>query len=118
MNPYLKMQVETSTPVERVILLYDKAILLLKEALTSLRQGDIPGKVNSIAKAERIIQVLNSSLDMEAGGEVAKSLREFYETLLAGLFIANKDNDELALENAIMMLERVKEAWEEVKLKG
>jgi len=55
---------------------------------------------------------------MEAGGEVARNLREFYETLLVGLFIANKDNDEVALENVIMMLERVKEAWEEIKLKS
>ena len=112
------MQVDTSTPVERVILLYDKAILHLKEALISLRQGDIPSKVNSIARAERIVQVLNSSLDMEAGGDVARALRDFYETVLTGLFIANKDNDERVLENVIMMLERVKGAWEEVKLKG
>ncbi len=117
MNPYLKMQVDTSTPVERVVLLYDKAIVLLKEAIEALKVGDIPRKVNSIAKAERIIQVLNSSLDMEAGGEVAKVLREFYDTVLAGLFVANKDNDKQVLENIIMMLEAVREAWEEVNSK-
>jgi flagellar protein FliS len=117
MNPYLKVQVETSTPVERVVLLYDKLLLLLKEAEEAIKSGDVPKKVNCIAKAEKIVRVLDSSLDFESGGEVAKSLREFYQTLSAGLFIVNKEGELQVLNNLIMMVETVKEAWEELKLK-
>jgi len=115
MNPYLKVQVETATPVERVILLYDRVVLLLKEALDALEEGDTPRKVNSIAKAEKIVQVLSSSLDFEAGGEVARVLRDFYETLLTGMFVANRDGDPQVLKNLITMVEEVKGAWEEVR---
>ena len=114
-NPYLKMQVEVASPVERVVLLYDKAILLLKEALEALDKGDIPRKVNLIAKADKIIRVLNSSLDMENGGEVAKALRRFYDHLLDILVVANGKNDRELLSTAIEMLETVKSAWEEIK---
>ncbi len=117
MNPYLKMQVETSTPVERVVLLYDKLLILLKEAFSAIEEGSVERKVNSLSKAERIITMLNSSLDMEKGGEVAKTLRDFYETILWGIFVVNRDNDLKALENLIYMVNEVKGAWEEIALK-
>lgn len=114
-NPYLKMQVEVASPVERVVMLYDKVIVLLKEALHSLDKGDIVGKVNAIAKADKILRVLNASLDMENGGEVAENLRNFYEYLLDMLVLANGKNDKELLKTAIEMLETVKSAWEEIK---
>ena len=114
-NPYLKMQVEVASPVERVVMLYDKVILLLKEALESMDRDDVVGKVNAIARADKIIRVLNASLDMENGGEVAKALRQFYDYLLDMLIIANGRNDRTLIETAIEMLETVKSAWEEIK---
>jgi len=117
MNPYLKMQVETATPVERVVLLYEKLLLLLKDALSALEEGDVQRRINSIAKAERIVQVLNGSLDMEAGGDVARSLREFYQALLSGMFAVIREGDREILKNLIMMVKEVKEAWAEVSSK-
>lgn len=114
-NPYLKTQVETASPVERVVMLYDKAILLLKDALEAINEGDIVRKANNIAKADKIIRVLNTSLDMEQGGEVAKSLRQFYDHVLDMLVLANGRNDGELLSTAVEMLETVKSAWEEIK---
>ncbi|WP_456456128.1 flagellar export chaperone FliS [Thermovibrio sp.] len=117
MNPYLKLQVETSTPVERVVLLYDRLLVLLKEAFSAIEEGDVKKKVNALSKAERIITLLNSSLDMEKGKDVAKALRDFYETIQWGIFIVNRDNDLKALKNLIYMVKEVKGAWEEIALK-
>ena len=114
-NPYLKMQVEVASPVERVIMLYDKAILLLKEAVQSIDEDNVVNKVNAIARADKIIRVLNASLDMENGGEIAKTLRQFYDHLLDILVLANGQNDKELIEMAIKMLETVKSAWEEIK---
>ena len=117
MNPYLKTQVDTSTPVERVILLYDKAIVLLQEAIDAINAGDVVRKVNAIVKADRILRVLNASLDMERGGEVAENLRKFYNHILDMLVVANAENNVDLLEAAIEMLKTVKVAWEEIKEK-
>jgi len=114
-NPYLKTQVEISSPVERVVMLYDRAILLLKDALRAMEEDDVVRKANNIAKADKIIRVLNASLDMEQGGEVARALRQFYNHLLDMLILANGRNDRELLSAAIEMLETVKSAWEEIK---
>jgi len=116
-NPYLKMQVETASPIEHVILLYDKTIVLLKEADECIEKNDVPGKVNAIAKADRIIRVLNSSLDMENGGEIAKNLRDLYDFILNSLIIVNAKNDRKLLNDIIEILETLKEGWEGIKNK-
>ena len=114
-NPYLKTQVEIASPVERVVMLYDKVIILLKDASEAIDEGDVVRKANDIAKADKIIRVLNASLDMEQGGEVAESLRRFYDHILDMLILANGKNDKELLSIAIEMLETVKSAWEEIK---
>ncbi len=114
-NPYLKLQVEVASPVERVVMLYDRAILLLKDALEALEEEDILRKANSIARADKIIRVLDASLDMENGGELAQNLRNFYNYLLDILIVANGKNDKELLSTAIEMLETVKSAWEKIK---
>ncbi|RUM91142.1 MAG: flagellar export chaperone FliS [Thermovibrio sp.] len=114
-NPYLKMQVETSSPVEHIILLYEKVILLLKEADNCIEKNDVQGKVNAIIKADRIIRFLNSSLDMENGGELAKNLRDLYEFILYYLITVNAKNDRKLLSDLIYILETLKEGWEGIK---
>lgn len=116
-NPYLKLQVETASPVEHVILLYEKVILLLKETNNCIEINDIKGKVDAIVKADRIIRVLNSSLDMENGGELAKNLRDLYDFILHSLIIVNAKNDKKLLNDLIYILETLKEGWEGIKNK-
>ncbi len=116
-NPYLKMQVETASPVEHVILLYDKVILLLKEAIEAIDKGDVQAKIDAIVKADRIIRVLNNSLDMERGGEIAANLRKLYDFILDNLVIANGKNDKQLLGDLIDILTTLKEGWEGIKNK-
>jgi len=116
-NPYLKMQVETASPVEHVILLYEKIIVLLKEADDCISRNDVQGKINALIKADRILRVLNDSLDMENGGEIAKNLRELYDFILNSLVIVNARNDQKLLSDIIDILETLKEGWEGIKNK-
>ncbi|WP_163328960.1 flagellar export chaperone FliS [Desulfurobacterium thermolithotrophum] len=116
-NPYLKMQVETASPVEHVILLYEKVIVLLKEVDDCISKSNVQGKINAIVKAERIIRVLNDSLDMENGGDIAKNLRDLYEFILHSLVIINAKNDQKLLSDVIYILETLKEGWEGIKNK-
>ncbi|TCK06643.1 flagellar export chaperone FliS [Phorcysia thermohydrogeniphila] len=116
-NPYLKIQVETASPVEHVIMLYDKTILLLKEAEEAIKNGDVKTKVEAILKADKILRVLNSSLDMERGGEIAKNLREIYNFVINALVIVNSKNDLKMLSDIIEILSTLKEGWEGIKNK-
>jgi flagellar protein FliS len=116
-NPYLKVQVETSSPIEQVIMLYDRAILLLKNARRAIKENDLVEKIESINKADRIIRLLNSSLDFERGGEIAKNLRELYNFVLDSLILVNSKNDVERLDGVIEILETLKEGWEGIKNK-
>jgi len=116
-NAYLKMQVEMASPIEHVILLYEKVILLLKEIDSSIINEDVQGKINAIIKADRIIRVLRDSLDMERGGEIAKNLNSLYEFILNSLVIVNARNDRKLLSDLIFILENLKEGWEGIKNK-
>jgi len=116
-NAYLKMQVEMASPIEHVILLYEKVILLLKEIDSSIINEDVQGKIDAIIKADRIIRVLRDSLDMERGGEIAKNLNSLYEFILNSLVIVNARNDRKLLSDLIFILENLKEGWEGIKNK-
>jgi len=114
-NPYLKIQVETASPVEHVIMLYDKVLLLLKEAEEAIKKGDVKGKVEALSKADKILRVLNCSLDMERGGEIAKNLRDIYNFLTDALVIVNSKNDLRMLSDINEILSTLREGWEGIK---
>jgi flagellar protein FliS len=114
-NPYdvyLKTDISTASPVKQIVMLYDKAIVCLKSAIEDIKNKDYRSKVNNINRATQIILALNSSLDMEQGGEIAKNLRELYEFLYNKIVEAHAKNDAKLIEDVIDILETLREGWE------
>lgn len=114
-NPYdvyLKTDISTASPVKQVVMLYDKAIACLKAAIEDIKNNDIKSKVNNINRATEIILALNSSLDMEKGGEIAKNLRELYEFSYGKILEAHAKNDIQLLQDIVEILEKLREGWE------
>jgi len=89
MNPadvYLQNMVENANPIRLVLLLYDKALSCIEEAVDAIGRGlndpeDVKVKAESLTKAMDILIVLRASLDTEKGQEIAKNLDEIYDTL-------------------------------------
>ncbi|SNR81966.1 flagellar export chaperone FliS [Desulfurobacterium atlanticum] len=117
MNPYLKMDVETASPARKVIMLYEKAILCMEDAKLAIEENDLKTKVESILRAHDIIRVLNASLDMEKGGEIAENLRALYEFIEDSLVKVNASNDVKLLDDLIEIVANLKSAWEEIESK-
>jgi len=117
MNPYLnqykKAQVETATPEQILIMLYDGAIRFLNQAKVHMQNKDIEQSHVNIIKAQRIITEFMSSLDMELGGEMAQNLFNLYEYLHYRLVQANIKKDPEALEEVLGHLRSLKATWEE-----
>ncbi len=119
-NPYLENMVMNANPVRLVIMLYDKAISSLETALELM---DSPSedfdlkerKYQAIGKALEIINVLDATLNMEKGGEIAKNLREIYTTLMDELTSQMFKEDPAKLERIINILKGLRESWEEVE---
>jgi len=117
-NPYLENMVANANPVRLVIMLYEKAINCLENALEIGDTEDFDmqkSKYEEMGRALEIISVLDATLDMERGGEIAKNLREIYRSLMDELTYQMLKEDKERLEKVIKILKNLKSAWEEVE---
>jgi flagellar protein FliS len=117
-NPYLENMVANANPVRLVIMLYEKAINCLENALELRDTEDFDmqrSKYEEMGRALEIISVLDAVLDMEKGGEIAKNLREIYRSLTDELTYQMLKEDKERLEKVIKILKNLKSAWEEVE---
>lgn len=118
-NAYTQVRVKTSTtPVDLVIMLYDGAIEYLQKAIFFLNNKNIERKIYYISKTMAIIEELLSSLNMEAGGEVAINLRDLYVYMLKELVLANARNDVEKMKHIESLLAEIRSAWKEIRFES
>lgn len=118
-NAYAKVGVETgvvaASPHKLIVMLFDGALLALSTALQHINTGNIAGKGQSISKAIAIIDSgLRTSLNKEAGGEIAESLDGLYEYMSNRLLLANLNNSAEQIEEVQRLLKDLKAAWEAI----
>ena len=111
---YQENRVMTQTPGRIVVMLYEGAVKFLKQAIREMEAGQYIEKGKSINRAVDIIQELNVTLNMEAGGEIAKNLRQLYAFMLDRLFQANIRKDAGMIRETIKVLEGLNESWKAV----
>ena len=119
-NAYAKVGLDTSVtsadPHKLILLLYQGALLAISSAKNQMLRKDIPAKGKSISHAILIIdEGLKSSLDKNAGGELAQNLSALYEYMSQRLLVANLKNDVAALDEVSSLLTELKGAWEEIR---
>ena len=94
---YSDIDVETKTesqsPAQLVLMLFDKACVLLRQANENLAHNDVEAFDKATTHAMQIVIALRGVLDMEQGGEVAQSLHETYTSIAASLFKAKSEKD-------------------------
>ncbi|MGE0468450.1 MAG: flagellar export chaperone FliS [Nitrospira sp.] len=111
---YEQTQVVTSSGVQLIVLLYDGAIQSIEIARREIQEKNVREKARHLGRAIAIIGELNSVLDYEQGGEIARSLRRLYDYMLAELVEANARNNEKRLDAPLSCLSTLREAWREV----
>jgi len=117
-NPYKRYQqaqVETANPLDLIIMMYDGTLKFLNQAKMAIEEKKIEPAHNAIQRAHRIIDELNFSLNMEAGGEVAENLRRFYQYIDTELTKANLKKDPKIIDRIMGLLSEMKSSWVELK---
>ncbi len=105
-----------ATPHELVGKLLSRAIESVEEAKGFMLKGEISAKGQAIKIAISIIaDGLRSSLNMEAGGEIAANLDVLYEYILGQLMKAHAENDMAILAEVVALLSEIKEGWDGIK---
>ena len=113
-NTYREIAVQTSSPTKLVVMLYEGAIRFLRESATAIGANDLNGKRQSIDRAVAIVQHLQSTLDMDRGGEVAAALDKLYGYIASRILEGSTKLETAPLEEAIKLLNVLLAGWEEV----
>lgn len=107
--------VESASPHKLILMLYDGAIVAIASAIVAMEAKDIPTKGKHISHALEIIgSGLQSSLNLEAGGEIADRLYALYGYMCNRLLYANLKNDTEALKEVSTLLQDLRGAWEKI----
>ena len=120
MNPldaYMKNSVTTASPLQQVVLLYDKAIVCLKAAREAIQNNNIKAKIENVTKVSDIMRALDAALDFEKGGEIASNLHMLYDFVDRSLVSVNARNDVQLIDDLIEILSNLKEGWEAIQSK-
>jgi flagellar protein FliS len=110
-NPYLQTEVQSRTPVELVVMLYDGALRFIADAKEGIVQRDIARRGRAISRAMAIISELQSSLDLDQGGDIAVSLDALYVYVRDRLVDASIKQDVKPLDDATRVLRNLREGW-------
>ena len=109
---YQRVQTETASPGQLVVLLYQGCIRFTQRGRTALEAGDTEAARASLLRAQDIVAELMSSLNLEAG-ELAVNLMRLYEYVHGRLVQANIRRDAMAAAEAENLVRSLLPAWEE-----
>jgi flagellar protein FliS len=118
LKSYTQIAAQTAPPGALILMLFDRAIRSLETALAGFEYEDPRLKNetvhNNLRRAVDIIRLLNNSLNLEEGGELASTLRRLYfyfeERLLASNLKKNRDG----VDEVIQHIRPLRDAWAEM----
>ena len=108
---YRQNQVHQASPIELVVLLYDKAITRLGDAIRCMQEGRVAEKGTAICHAVNIVTELHAVLDKDRGGEIAAKLDQLYTYMVQRLTVANYENDPKPMAEVAGLLEELQQGW-------
>ena len=114
-NPYQAYRrnaVNTATPGELTLMLYDGCLKFIRLAKEAINNNDIQAKNTNIQKAQNIITELMVTLDMKY--EISKQIMPLYDFVRSKLIEANVKNSVQSLEEAETIVTEFRDTWKEV----
>lgn len=111
-NVYKNNSIQTASPAELTLMLYDGAIKFCNIALAALEKEDVQKANTNIIKAEKIIVEFRVTLDFKY--PVAKEFDRVYDYIYRRLVEANVKKDKEILEDALKYIREMRDTWKEV----
>lgn len=118
LQSYRKVSVDTeiamASPHRIIQMMFAGALERLAQSRFAIERNDIANKGIYIGKAIGLINGLNNSLNMDAGGEISANLSRLYEFMLVRVSEANINNDVTAIDDVSYILKNIKEGWDAI----
>lgn len=111
---YIQTQIQSRSPLELVVMLYDGGLRFLQQTVDAMQRGDLVAKRDSLSKAMAIVTELHGMLDLEQGGEVAASLDSLYMYMMERLTTANQQRDAAPVAEVMRLMTGLRDAWSQI----
>lgn len=108
---YRGVQLNTASPAQLVVMLYDGALRFVGEADEAFARDDRARAGDRIGRAMAIVDELAATLDPTHAPELAENLLALYGFCKRRLFDANLGRDRAALADVVASLTPLREAW-------
>lgn len=111
---YRKAALQQASTVGLVIALYDTLWGNLSRAATAFDNNDIEVRCSELVHGFKVLQQLDTMLDMKSGGPAATNLRRFYTHMRGQMLAAQfKRSPEILRQQARLLID-VRGAWQQV----
>ena len=110
---YQDMKVQTASPAQIMIMLYDGAIRFSLQAKKKIEERDFEGKGVFISKTQAIIDELMNSLDFTIAPDLCTNLQKLYIYINERLTHANIQLDAEAMDEVIQLLNTLRDGWKQ-----
>ena len=99
-----------------ITMLFDGFFEAVAQARGAHRSQDTAARSRAIGRATAIVEEgLRASLDVKAGGTLARDLNELYGYVVKRLLQANLATDEQALDECVRLVQPLAEAWAAIR---
>ena len=116
-NAYRQTEVQSRTPLELVVMLYDGALRFLAEAVEAAGRNDLPARAKAVQRAMDIICELQNTLNVKEGGQVAEQLDALYTYMINRLVDSTVKRDKAAIEEVHRLVGTMRDGWAEIAAK-
>lgn len=108
---YQTSAIETASPEQLTLLCYDGSLRFMRRALRACNENDLAKLSESIGRAQAVVNELNITLNMEAGGDIARNLRDIYLFVNRHLSQASVKRDPEKIEESISLIQGLRDTW-------
>jgi|HubBroStandDraft_6_1064221.scaffolds.fasta_scaffold757560_2 flagellar protein FliS len=108
---YGAVKVTTASPAQVLVMLYDGLLRFLRDAQTAMAAKERGRAGERLSKANAILSHLLGSLDVEKAPVLCARLQAVYLFCMNTILKANIAQDAKKLDEAITVLQPLREAW-------
>jgi flagellar protein FliS len=108
---YQQNLINTATPEQLLLMLYDGAIRFTRQAMMASEKKNLAEKLGRISKTVAIVTEFSNTLNHEIGGQIAADLDGLYQFMIRELYAARKDETGEKLKTVERLLVDLRETW-------
>ena len=115
---YKNTAVGTADQKDLILICYDEALRSLQVGKECYLRKEFEEKARQFIRAQDFISELLGSLNMQAGGEIARNLSAIYKFCLQHIMQGDLSGNMRAIDDIIKMLSELRSAWAQLDMRS